>query len=183
MIKIKSLVIFLLLSSITLNFAENYDWLKFNPKVKVDVSANDNINGEIVSYLSRELRSLGDVIVVDEKPDWTISIVALELTNKGGNNTGVALSILILSKPHSPLIEMGINDLYRLKKINKFEMDSLQQMINIDFGLVTEYEGHWLRTGSPDNLRDICNGIVADFDSKYLEPTREYFQKLKNTNK
>lgn len=38
--------------------------LRFTARVKVTVSANENIKGAVMSYLNRELRSLNDVELV-----------------------------------------------------------------------------------------------------------------------
>ena len=47
-------------------------------RVKLLVSSSDsNIESEVKSYISRELRSLNDIIIVDDDVDWFLSIIYL----------------------------------------------------------------------------------------------------------
>jgi len=137
----------------------------FSARVSVSVSADENIKGLIESYIGRELRSLGDVVVTDEKPEWIINIVALELENRAGTKTGLALSIVIL-EPFNRILVQGMLQ-------RKYKEPALLLMKNL-----VEYNGHWLRVGSNDDLRQICSSIVADFDTQYLKARRELYQKI-----
>lgn len=65
-------------------------------KVKLEVSCNDEIKNEIYSYLSRELRSLGDVVLVDSNEYYTIQIVGMTTKTKDGYNAGITLSTLFM---------------------------------------------------------------------------------------
>jgi len=56
----------------------------FSPKVKLDILGDKSIKGQITSYLSRELRSLGDVTIIDEVSgkgidEWVLEIIVLEV--------------------------------------------------------------------------------------------------------
>lgn len=137
----------------------------FSGRVSVSVSASDNIKGEIESYISRELRSLGDIVVTDDNPRWILSIVALESTTKGGYKSGIELSIVILEP---------FDNSYLLNQVNETSKELISTMTS---GLHS-YSGHWLRVGSPEDLRSICNGIVADFDTQHIKPSRELWQKI-----
>jgi hypothetical protein len=65
-------------------------------KVRVRVSADDSMKRETLSFLTRELRSLGDVEVVDTAPDYEISVVALETSSRGSTvPTGYAVSAIV----------------------------------------------------------------------------------------
>lgn len=70
--------------------------LRFSTKVKVSISAPDNIKGSVSSYLNRELRSLNDVEIVGNDPEWIIYMVAVELKTVGGYKSGVAISTVIV---------------------------------------------------------------------------------------
>src|SRR5450432_1878374 len=69
---------------------------KYSTKVQVAVSGDDDSLSSLVkSYLSRNLRSLGDVAVVDEKVDYTFNILVNRLKLVNGELTGFDLSVLI----------------------------------------------------------------------------------------
>ena len=138
---------------------------KFSTTVKVKVSADENIKGRIESYLKRELRSLGDVTVVDEKPSWEICLVALEQHDVEGEVTSVVLSVVILTPLPADLLGWVL-------KLNAEQVDYISRI-----GCF-HYRAHWLKTGPPKGLKDICEGIIADFDSEHLESVREQYQKM-----
>jgi len=53
-------------------FSADTKSLRYSTKVKVSISAPDNIKGSVSSYLNRELRSLTDVEIVENDPEWII---------------------------------------------------------------------------------------------------------------
>lgn len=198
-------------------------------RVKVTVSAPDNIKGAMSSYLNRELRSLNDVELVDTNPFWEIDVVAMELKTVGGYTSGVALSTVIIRafdnqtlsdflQPKNPDIppppppsslsatnasgqvmseQVPIKNAdgsttYTTKyypygkqpadittpeyqswlgKKASWERDIVLKMTQDLYG----YTDHWLRVGSRDDLQELCKGVVADFDTKYLEEIRKLY--------
>ena len=135
----------------------------FLGRVQVSVSASDSIKGKIESYLSRELRSLGDIVVTDDNPRWLLSIVALESESKGGYKTGVDLSVVILKPFNNQLLIDNAPE--KSKEAISFLTSSLYS-----------YSDHWLLMGAPEELRSICNRIIADFDSRYLNESRKVWR-------
>jgi hypothetical protein len=73
-------------------------------KVKVAVSAPAEIKDQIQQYIEVQLRSLGDVQVVEAAPDWTLQIVTTQLTDANGTLQALGLSFLI--EQHGPHMEM-----------------------------------------------------------------------------
>jgi hypothetical protein len=144
------------------------DRKRFSATVNVSVSASDDIKGQVESYIKRELRSLQDVSLVDEGGEWQLSILAMEVSTKGGHKSGVILSVVILTPFNNQLISSMFEEEYR------------------DFGTnFTEglylYPEHGVRVGSNEELRSLCFELVADFDSKHLEKSRKQhreFQKM-----
>ncbi|MBO2568535.1 hypothetical protein [Shewanella algae] len=141
------------------------DLQPFSGRVQVSVSASDTIKGKIESYLSRELRSLGDVVVTDDNPRWILSIVALESESKSGYKTGVELSVVILEP---------FNNQFVVNMVPEKSKDLVSGMTSSLYS----YSGHWLRVGAPEDLRSICNGIIADFDSSELKEARDFWQMM-----
>lgn len=135
----------------------------FSGRVSVSVSANDDIKGKIESYISRELRSLGDIVVTDDNPRWILSIVALESTTKSGYKSGIEISVVILEPFDNSLV---------ISQVNEKSKEFVSTMTS---GLHS-FSGQWLRVGAPEDLRSICNGIVADFDSQHIKPARDFWQ-------
>ncbi|HEV8543238.1 MAG TPA: hypothetical protein VGR78_12655 [Verrucomicrobiae bacterium] len=69
-------------------------------RVKVDGKAPDDVKPQIQSYIKRELRSLKDVEISDEKPQYEIRVEAMEISTKTAGRTnlnGYAFSALLLS--------------------------------------------------------------------------------------
>jgi len=145
--------------------AESGNANQFFVKVKVSVSADENIKGQVESYIKRELRSLQDVTLVDEGADWELSILALEVSTKGGYKSGVIISAVILY----PFKNQMVSEMFQ-EKYKEFGT-------NLTKGL---YWGpfHWLRTTSNDKLRSLCVELIADFDSEKLEESRKQHREI-----
>ncbi len=136
---------------------------KFNPTIAVNVSANDAIKGEITSFISRELRQLGDVTVTDQDPTWELQIVGMEAYLKSGPKSGFVISVVIFQHFKGSIFDI-LPDKKQAEGLKKFTA-----------GLVS-YPDHWIRSGSTDELKQVCQGIVADFDAKHLDPSRSQFK-------
>lgn len=136
-------------------------------RVQVGVTADENIKGLITSYINRELRSLRDVEIVDKDPRWLLEVIAVEISTKGGYKSGVALSIVVLEKFDNSYLKSLMRETYE-KDLVVLLTSNLYAVLN-----------HWLRVGSHDDLRSICDGIVADFDTKHLEESRRSLRRLK----
>ena len=136
-------------------------------RVQVSVSADENIKGLITSYINRELRGLRDVEIVYKNPRWLLQVVALEITTKGGYKSGVALSIVVLEQFDNSLLKALMHE------------TNQKDLVDLVASNLYSLPDHWLRIGSEDNLRSICDGIVADFDTKHLEGARRLLRRLK----
>jgi len=158
---------------------------KFNAKVYLNISADDELKNQIYSYLSRELRSLGDVtLVVEDEPDWIIHIIAMKSTNTSGIDMGVVFSTVIESR-------YKITDVIKLIIDNKVEKEGWKETrpdvdwkkaIDIIIPTVTYIADHMLRVCGPESIKISCQEIVADFDSGYLKNKREEHQKMHKEN-
>lgn len=130
-------------------------------QVGVEVSASDPLKGRLESFVTRELRSLNDVSIELDPTHYVIQLVALETHTNVYNDTGIAISIVILEPFHNDLI-------WPIDSINDHEKEYINS-ITSDLDYVY---AHWLRSGSLSELRSIAEGIVADFDSQYLQANR-----------
>ena len=130
------------------------------------VSAKDEIKNDIISYISRELRSLGDVVVVDSQPNYTISIVALNSRNKANEDIGYAFSVVVTSELTGQYIATLTSDC----KSNK-NKDLLFTWLATMSGI----KSHILVVGS--DLRKLCSDLVASTDAEVFEEMRRMYQR------
>ena len=138
----------------------------YSLRVAVNVSAKGNIKNLITSYVTRELRSLSDVVIVENNPQWELNIVAVEIRTKGGKKTGVAFSTVVLEPFNNQMLTTMIQEKY--KDIGSSLTSNLY-----------EFQAQWLQVGSESDIRSICSGIVADFDGEHLEKRRKLYQQFK----
>lgn len=73
-------------------------------KVKISVSASEEIKSQMHEYIAVQLESLGDVQVVQDQPDWSIGIVTTKLTDASGTMRALGLSFVI--QQHGPHMQM-----------------------------------------------------------------------------
>ena len=107
---------------------------------------DENTKSLIQSQIKREVRSLGDVIIVSfDDARYILTIIAVEPTYKAtGRKTGsIAITSMLLRKTPS-------EDYY--------------------------YPYLMLYTDDRKELEGLCKSIVADIDTSTLEPIRELFQ-------
>jgi len=137
-------------------------------RVEVAVSADSSLESRINSYVRRELRDLGDIVIVDVvgNPEYSISVVALESDLQGYLISWVTNKVLQPSEfTFWTLEEWDEPDEYTLSQ-------ELAEQFHWQFlGYGTRLQ-HKLVKGPADDLRRRCEELVAEFDSEILEPTR-----------
>ena len=138
--------------------------LKFTARVQIDVSGNENIKGLVGSYLNRELRSLGDVELVEKDPDFFIAVGVLEIKPTGGRTSGFSLSTVVLHRFDNRIISSYFKDGY--KEAGMALTSYLYRFPNM-----------WVDIAPRDSLQEICKGIIANFDTQDLEPIRKLYRK------
>ncbi len=120
----------------------------------VDVSGKDKDTvNKVESYITRELRSLGDVGLVNKNEGW-YELEILVLKEKGGFT--IAFAITTLCKPEREVSDGKGSVLYETPRVYGF--DNLL-----------------LFTGS--DLRRLCEDFVTELDNLHLKPIRESFTK------
>lgn len=143
---------------------------KFSARVKVNVMGDANIKGTVSSYFHRELRSLGDVEIVDKDPEWTLDVLAMELKLTGGATTGVAISTVIS--------RAFVNDGLSMMLQPKFKEYGLEMTSGL-----TLPPAHWLNVAGRDDAQKLSRTIVADFDTLHLEETRKVWRNVREVIK
>lgn len=164
---------------------------KYKTTVKLEISASKELENQIYSYLSRELRSLGDVQLVENDPEWFIHIVALQVKDKTGFIGGVVFSIVIEKGYKIPvdILLLAVMDVFQISSDDWEKLKEKRQKLEETFttiitnGLIRDLLArdlvlHSLRTDTPDNIHNLCKDIVADFDAEFLKKERDSRQKL-----
>ncbi len=133
-------------------------------RVEVSVGSSDASTEALVqSYVKRELRSLGDVEVVDfPVSDWQINISVLKEKSKSGVHQGYCMAVAYTRRYVVP---------------NPILDSMLKPSVS------AERRALWFRpvpapvsvesvTGGTNSLKSMCESTVADFDTKRLDPMR-----------
>lgn len=154
-------------------------------EVRLIVECSDDITRTLIeSYIKRELRSLGDVEIVDKKdPERILSLVAIAHTSTSGNKTGdTSIAVMRASKhtcwsdilhalhDYQQTFEKDLSDAERNSRVRKMveitnEHGSSPAYSYPDLGLVVNI--------TDKDLQNTCKEIVAKFDVKDLEPIRK----------
>lgn len=142
----------------------------FSARVQVFVSADENIQGQIESYLSRELRSLGDVVVTDARPEWILNVGCSELCLQNGYKSGLSLSVVILR----PFYNDDIMSLVSNKS---------KRVISTFISDLYSFDGHWFFVCNQNNLKSTCSEIIAKFDSSIISQHRVCRQNIIDNQK
>ena len=156
------LICLLVLMSVDFTGAQNNSQSTFFVRVKV--AANDGMKGEAESYLKRELRSFGDVVISDFFGDYVLNVIITESTYKSsGTKTGQ--------------IDCAYLGIKRFQVSDVASKISKEQFVTI-FGETEVFyfypELFILATGGKrTELKQLCQEIVAEFDTALLEPDRQ----------
>jgi len=133
-------------------------------RVQIMVQADADIQAAIENQLKKQFRSLEDVVLVNEKPDFEIRVIVMGSAMKEKENTGVAFSTVFLS----PYIRSGIPDLF----LNRCKGDKEVLKINEGLAKAQIYKDHLLQVGSPKDIEEICKDIAHNFKTNILEDHR-----------
>jgi hypothetical protein len=140
-------------------------------RVQVVIKGDESIKNILESYVKRELRSLGGVIVTDNGPDYVIEIVALQTeTVEEHKLSSIGLSVVI----RTPLDLSMIQVLAAATNMKKKDQDNIVRLYEGKDTLIQ----HFLLMTSIDSLRGSCESIVADFYGDTLEPRRKLYERI-----
>ena len=130
----------------------------YRVQVEVSYKADDTMNSLIKSYIKRELRSLGDVEVVNTNPEFQIIIVGKTDHTKGGRDLGYSLAVAYTTRHTVPSFVLR-------KDISDWMKSTYLSPVYVLEGLI-------IMGGERENLQSVCQETVADLDTKMLEPLR-----------
>lgn len=141
-------------------------------KFQVGVIAGDNdLDSQVVNYIKRELRSLGDVLPSDrythgyvQFAPWQLYLSILENKLVDGRKTGYTVSAIVASNVYQNNREVADQLLEECA-----DNSTLLWSILID----PMYQNNYLVAGGTHELDRICKEIITRFDIDYLEPERK----------
>ena len=120
--------------------------------ISVTVSSRDaDLRAKVKSYIERELRSLGDVLITDKNPVYELRIMSLSLGTPRGDQTGYVLT---------GVITMGVL-LDIPQSVNKTDAEWITRQVE----RVREYRNTYVLVGGLDSLRELCANLVTSIDS------------------
>ncbi|MDD5679859.1 MAG: hypothetical protein PHI59_01275 [Candidatus Omnitrophica bacterium] len=137
-----------------------------NITVHVWVAGCEKLNGEVKSYLERELRSLGDVEVISSSEssyDFNM-IVGCGLLDSGG---------IVISTVYVRNMENSLN-----RDILPHVSPEYQEEAKEEFklvGIVTHNPVTYIETYA--QLKKVCQDVVTDFDKTVLQGERKRREK------
>jgi hypothetical protein len=144
--------------------------LQFSANVKLSVTAPEHMKEEIENLVTRELHSLSDVRVVEKEAEWELIILGVELQTKRGEAYGVAFSVVVLQPRR--FVHSARRRSLRSPQGSGFDTEPSR---------FSDFRGVWLHVETKEHLQQLCQGIVADFNSKYLAEWRAAHQQLAET--
>jgi hypothetical protein len=144
------------------------------PKIRVVVSVgsdSDSSKAEIESYVKRELRSIGDVEIVEKNANAELALVEVEI-NSGGSVIGYAISSVGTVKAPLEYFRKALGDLDKDRREALLENFSATEIVNMHSISYTPFR----------ELKTYCSKIVASFDSGVLERIRKLPAELKKSD-
>jgi hypothetical protein len=165
MMNIPRLFLFLFLASIFVTPLRAAD--KINCRVQFKISAAENIRGVVTSYLSRELRALGDIDIVEDDPWFILSVIAVATSNRAGNPTGYTFSVVV----ERPVLYRKMRD-----EFAKLLDEKMMKVMDISFDNTARIVSHFVQLGAVDELENLCKKVIADIDGNVFEPDRKISQ-------
>jgi hypothetical protein len=139
-------------------------------KIGLDVQFdNKDIQAEAMSYLSRELRSLGDVELVTSGANLVIHAL-------GAGDDAIAISTVVERVYHEEWFQkVGIEIMLARGKILKHDEEIPAEVWKGVKGFVGQSDilGQWVQLTKRRELKDSCIGLVAQIDTQALSKQRE----------
>ncbi len=155
--------------------------------VGVYVRGEEKLNGAIEDYVSKELKSLGNIVVTFSQLDCAVDIVVRKLNDGNSKEkSSYALSVTIVDRVDSFPITRVIEELdtivpkikaqpiviKRLKELSKELVG-----IALNTAKIKSYQNGFLYIGSVGQLREQCSNIVDDFNKEYLKEKRKVIRR------
>jgi len=150
-------------------------------KVKLDISAGDQLKASIRQLLSTELQARSPVQLVDSDADWTIAVVTTELKNADGETAAMGLSFIVEQHGVHMKMMLALAQACRyfiatgLLKDAPLEADMQLLLQGVEaipkpesLAVVSQ---HKMCVITPDQLPQACRDVIVGFDALRLGTT------------
>ncbi len=134
-------------------------------RIAYDVSVPDRDTSERIStYLRNELRSLGDVEVTDENPDYKLYVMVMEMNSERGTRLAYVLGISVTSYFPDNYFDLVLDD--RLRNVGEVAR-RLEE--------VPVYEQQLMSLAGPEeaDLIETVSNSIAQLNRHVLDPKRQ----------
>lgn len=166
------LVVCLLAAALPIG-AKEFKPQPYSTRVWVSVTADEKIKSSVESYITRELRSLGDVTPITDvsTAKWQIKLQVMKVSTESNRDVGYAIATTFLEVFDSQLI------LNFLTTTQMSDVDIKMVRWLLDRNLVIDRQG-LLSICPLDKLQSSCEGIVTAFDTGLIAPERKSWQEM-----
>ena len=137
-------------------------------RVRLLIQADAESQAVVENLLQKEIRALGDISLVNEKPDYEIRVIVMGSAAKEKETSGVAFSTVFLT----PYARSGIPDFY----LSRCKSDKEGVKITEELAKNQIYKDHLLQVGSGKDIEQICKDIAQNFKDNFLGTPRQFLQ-------
>jgi hypothetical protein len=175
----KKSIIFILSSLFFINGVCGLTQEPVSEKIKVDLLVQGGLKNIVYSYMTRELRDMGDVIISEENPHFKIIVIGHEHELKSGKKTGscsiavVILNYMFQEKAKALIANICLN---LAKDANEELKKEIYQIFNEPLNLMdgsSHFENVLLSYCPKDELKISIEELIAEIDSECFEFVRE----------
>lgn len=158
---------------VSVSIARCAEMPKYSTTVQIRLTAGEDDDGKVlqnnaISYLSREIRALGDVRVTDTRPEWEMALIILR-PKVNGTEVGYSISYVLTRHSYPD---------YLVDHISK-QNPKLRPVLNIYLKDVCTIEDHQLSIVPNDGLEAACKELVAGFDTEHIAPQRKFWDDMR----
>ena len=141
--------------------------LSIDVNLVLDSRTETEFEKRVKSYLARELRSLGDVNIVDENETFRLGVVAVQ-NKASGKIIGYSISLVVYIRLSSEYLAENLSE---RGSLSKDQREFLNWLTAVGIYVPT---GHILSTEGPDeeSLRRLCSNLITTLDINTLEAHR-----------
>ena len=148
---------------------------KWTARVRLIVEGDEPAATSMRSYVNREFRAIGDVVVTDHDPNYRVSIVIRNVTR------GYAISVVTCDETSIDTARVMIDAFNDAAGLN-IKGEAAATLI---FWMGDRYANvhHWLKICLSSELEAAIKEFVAKFDVESLQPVRDGLQKYSDSQK
>ncbi|MBE7496254.1 MAG: hypothetical protein HS117_15025 [Verrucomicrobiaceae bacterium] len=139
--------------------------------VKLEVSGDTGLEGQVKSYFSREFREIGDIEITEGEAFLAIGIIIMEPKNHAGQSLGYVMSVVVTDQ--TSVLTFGLAAMASTSDAQKAKQ--IGELIPKGGILVN----HLLQTLNSTQLQETCKALAAQIDGTHLDRVRTRTRQLR----